>query len=104
MHEKYAKDGLACLSVSLDDPKEKGKLENTKEFLQARKAFFTNVVLDEDQDFWTAKLRISGPPCIYVFNREGKWMRFYNPPGSPDPKEGEHYREVEKLVTEWLKK
>jgi hypothetical protein len=95
LHEKYSKDGLVCLSVSLDDPREKGKLARVQKFLEARKASFTNVILDEDQEFWQKKFNFFGPPCVYVFNQEGKWVRFVD--------DGEHYPQIEKLVVQWLK-
>jgi hypothetical protein len=94
LHEKYAKDGLVCFSVSLDDPREKGKLVKVQKFLAARKATFTNLLLDEDQDFWLKKFKFNGPPCVYVFNQEGKWVRFVD--------DEDHYKKIDKLVGEWL--
>jgi thiol-disulfide isomerase/thioredoxin len=96
LHEKYGNEGLVCISVSLDNPAEKDRLPRVIKFLESRKAYFTDVLLDEDQDFWLTKLNFKGPPCVYVFNREGKWVRFV---AEDDP-----YTKVEKLVAAWLKK
>jgi hypothetical protein len=94
LHEKYAREGLVAVSVSLDDPKETGAKENVLKFLRARNANLTNLILDENQDFWQKKFNMDGPPSVYVFNREGKWKQWVG---------GEPYPEVEKLVVEFLK-
>jgi hypothetical protein len=95
MHRKYAKDGFEAISVSLDDPKDAKLMGNVARFLKAQSATFTNVVLDEKPEVWQEKLKFDGPPCVFVFNREGRWTKF-----SPFPE----YAEVEKLVLEYLKK
>jgi hypothetical protein len=91
LHDKYAKDGVVTLSVSLDEP---GDREAALKFLQKNRAAFTNLLLDEGQEFWQKKFNMDGPPTVYVFNREGKWNQFLG---------AEHYPEVEKLVVEFLK-
>ena len=94
MHKKYAKDGLAAISVSLDDPKDQKVRQRVIDFLQKQDASFTNLILDEKSEVWREKLKIDGPPCVFVFNREGKLKKF----DSPD------YVEIEKYVAELLKK
>jgi len=81
------------MSVSLDDPKESGAQAAVLKFLTERRAAFTNLILDESQEFWQKKFEMDGPPCVYVFNREGKWKRFQG----DDP-----YPEAEKAVVEFL--
>ena len=103
MHEKYAKEDVVVLSVSLDDPKEregKGSQSRTRAeivlaFLQQQKADFKNLILDENQEFWTEKFGFIAPPCVFVFNRDGKWRRF----SGKKP-----HAEAEKLVERYLKK
>jgi hypothetical protein len=95
MHRKYSKDGFAAVSVSLDDPKDERLMANVRKFLTGQKATFTNVVLNEKPEVWQMKLKFEGPPCVFVFNRAGKWTKF-----EPFPE----YAEVEKLVVEYLKK
>jgi hypothetical protein len=94
MHKKYGPQGFAAVSVSLDDPKDAALMATVRKFLVAQKATFTNLVLDEKPEVWQAKLRFDGPPCIYVFNRAGKWTKF-------DP--FFDYADVEKQVVEYLK-
>lgn len=94
MHKKHAKEGLAAISVSLDDPQDKKARQNVIDFLRKQKATFTNLILDEKAEVWREKLKFDGPPCVFVFNRDGKPKQFE----SPD------YAEIEKYVAELLKK
>lgn len=72
MHTKFAAEGLAAVSVSLDDPAEAGTTAKVQRFLDARNATFANYVLDERPAVWQAKLKVDGPPVVYVFNRKGE--------------------------------
>ena len=94
MHRRYAKDGFEAVSVSLDDPLDKETMDKIAKFLQSKQATFTNVVLDEKPEVWQEKLQFDGPPCVFVFNREGKWTRFM-------PVD---YGDVEKLVAQYMGK
>ena len=98
LHEKHAKDGLIAVSISLDASAEKEEGLRWKadalKFLQTHRATFTNLLLDEDQEFWQKKFHVFGPPVVFVFDREGKWTQF----------KGENvHADVEKLVTELLR-
>jgi hypothetical protein len=77
MHQKYAKDGLVVMSVSLDpiqeDPASK---DRAFKFLQAKGATFTNLLLDEPLEVWSERLHFVAPPCQFVFNKQGKWTKF----------------------------
>jgi hypothetical protein len=94
MHKKYGKDDFAAVSVSLDDPKDAKAQERVLEFLRKQKATFTNLVLDEKAEVWQEKLKFTGPPCVFVFTRDGKYEKFE----SPD------YAAIEKRVDELVKK
>jgi thiol-disulfide isomerase/thioredoxin len=80
LHEQYQSKGLAVISVALDsledDPSKKEQCET---FLKKKKATFTNLLLDEPLDFWVKKFQMKegGPPCFYVFSRQGKWTQFH---------------------------
>jgi hypothetical protein len=98
MHEKYAKDGLVVISVALDDIHEEPESKDRAlKFLKDKKATFTNLLLDEPIDFWQKKFEFVGPPTVYVFNRQGKWIRF-----KADEADIDH-EQIEKLVVEMLK-
>jgi hypothetical protein len=94
MQKKYAKDGVVAISVSVDDPKDKKAMQNVIDFLRKQKAAFTNLVLDEKPEVWQEKLKINGPPCVFVFNRDGPYEKFESP----------EYADIEKYVVKLLKK
>jgi hypothetical protein len=95
MQKKYGNDGLVAISVSLDDPAEKDVKEKVTKILQKQKAAFENFILDEKPEAWQKQFEIEGPPCIFVFNREGKYQKFNT---------GEKYDTIEKVVVQFLKK
>jgi hypothetical protein len=96
MHKKYAKDGLAAFSCALDDPKGKNIKDKLLKFLKEKKATFPNFLLNESAENWQEKLKIDGPPAVFVFDREGKPAKKFT--------EDFSYAEVEKLVSELIKK
>jgi thiol-disulfide isomerase/thioredoxin len=96
LHEKYAAEGLAAVSVCVTfDEDAELPTEKTRalQFLQQKKATFTNLYLNEKPDVLKERLRIESIPCVYVFNREGKWYQF---------KDG-NYDDVEKRALELLR-
>jgi len=92
LHRKYAADGLSAVSVSLD---EKTGHDGAKAFLEARGAAFANYRLDEVPAVWQAKLKVQGPPLVYVFNRRGELEQKFA--------DDIDYAAVEKLAAELLK-
>jgi hypothetical protein len=98
MRRKYSAEGLVAVSVSLDDPADAQAKEAVLKFLKARQATFTNVLLDETAEVWQEKLKFAGPPCFFVFNRDGKYRKFAG--GEVD----EDLGNVEKQAVEFLKK
>ncbi len=98
MHRKYGKDGLACLSVSVDEVKDQGK---TLDFLKKQGAGFPNYLLDEETEFWQNKWDMNAPPAVFVFDRDNRRAAKFD---SGDPDKDFSYADVEKLVLELLKK
>jgi hypothetical protein len=96
MQKKYAKDGVVAVSVNLDNPSDDGVKEKIQKYLTSQKAAFTNLILDEKIEVWQKKLNIVGPPCVFVFDQDGKVAKKFD--------SGEKYNEVEKLVVDLLKK
>ena len=94
MQKKYRKDGLAAVSVSLDDASDVETEKKVLRILQKHRATFTNVILKEEMEAWQKKLGIEGPPAVFVFGRDGKYKKFTM---------GEHYDKIEKHVAELLK-
>jgi hypothetical protein len=56
------------------------------------------VILDEPAEFIQEKLHYVLSPCMFVFNRDGKWTQFNSDDGNKID-----YAVVEKLVVESLK-
>lgn len=76
LHRKFESKGLAVISVALDSLEDNPKVKDRAlSFLKKQKANFTNLLLNETEDFWQKKFRMDGPPCMYVFNRQGKWTQ-----------------------------
>jgi thiol-disulfide isomerase/thioredoxin len=95
MQHRYEKDGLVCLSLSVDPPK---KRESALAFLKEHNATIANYWIDEPEDFWQDKFDTGGPPVVFVFDRQGKRAAKFesnNPPFKP--------ADIEKLVQQLLK-
>jgi thiol-disulfide isomerase/thioredoxin len=97
LNQKHAKDSLLAVSVSLDDLSEDGARAKVQKFLEAQKATFTNLILDEKPEVWQAKLKIDGPPLVIVFNKDGGLeQKFVD--------KAVDYEKIGQLVAELLKK
>ena len=73
LHNQYKNDGLVAVSVALDDPADAKIKDRIIAFLDKQKADgLTNLQLDEPVEVWQKKLDIDGPPCVYVFDRDGR--------------------------------
>ncbi len=94
MSDRYRDRGLVVISVNVDpNPQQKEVQDKALKFLQAQKAAFTNLMLDEPAAEWSKKLGIESLPAVFVFDREGRWRRFTDPATPED---------VEKQAVEWL--
>jgi thiol-disulfide isomerase/thioredoxin len=98
MHKKYAKEGLAVVSVSLDPVDDATARDDALKFLKKVGAEFTNLYLEEPADFWQKKLGFPGPPCYFVFNRQGQWTKF-----EPVGEAPVDYEAMEKFIVERLR-
>jgi hypothetical protein len=98
MHTKLADKGLVVLTVSVDPPHMKDLVEQANDFLRKQQPPFVNLHLDEPEKVWGNKLGFTFPPCVYVFDRRGKWIRFRG----LDYDEEKLHHEVEKTVRRLL--
>ena len=94
MHNKYAKDGLVCMSVSVD---EKDQRDDALKFLKGQKAEFPNYWIDEEAEVWSKKLDVPAPPAVIVFGRDGQRAKTFT------TEEAFTYEDVEKVVGPLLK-
>ncbi len=99
MHRKYAKQGLAVISLSLDDPSDKAAVAEAEKFLKEKKAVFTNVLLDENFGDGFEKLNINAIPAVFVYGPDGKEVKRFT---MDDPNNQFTYDEVEKAVVALL--
>lgn len=95
LHRKHAADGLTAISVSLDDAEDDEVRERVRRFLTVQQAAFANFLLAEKPSAWQAKLKIDGPPCLFLFDRQGRLVKKYH--------DHVDYDEVERLVIGLLK-
>lgn len=94
MHKKYAAKGLVAISVSFDEAEQRAEAEK---FLVKHNATFTNLWLDEPQEFWMKKFRINTVPCVFVYDRQGKWIQF-----KTEGAREVDYADIEKAVIQLL--
>jgi thiol-disulfide isomerase/thioredoxin len=97
LHRRYGKDGVACVSVSLDDADQQAK---PLKFLKAQGAAFTNYLLDESAKTWQEVFDINGPPAVFVYSRDGKLAQRFD---HNDPNKQYTHADVEKLVQKLIK-
>lgn len=96
LHEKHAKDGVVCMSLTVDELKDR---EAALKFLRKQRATFANLIIDEEAHVWQDHFDLKGVPAVFVFDRTGKQHRFDN----DDPDRQFTYTDVEKLLAKLLK-
>jgi hypothetical protein len=98
MHKKHADKGLVVITVSVDPPDEKEMIGRANAFLRKIESPFRNLHMNEPTEFWNDKLGFNTPPCYYVFDRQGKWVRFR----ATDYRDGVPYAEMDKVIMKML--
>lgn len=99
LHRKLADQGLKVISLTLDDPTDKKAVAAAEQFLQEKKAVFTNILLDENYGDGYDRLDINAIPAVFLFDPEGKEVKRYT---MDDPDHQFTYDQVEKDVTALL--
>lgn len=69
MHKDFAKDGLVCMSVTIDELEQK---DAALRFLRSKNATFANYLLNEDAAVWQTKWQLKGVPAVFVFGKDGQ--------------------------------
>jgi len=98
LHNQHVKDGLVCVSVSVDPIEDK---DNALKFLKEKKATFFNILLDEEPDIWQTKWGFVAVPAVVVYGRDGKIAKKFT---YDDPKNQFTYEDVEKFLKPLLEK
>jgi hypothetical protein len=108
MLNKYGKDGLAVIGVTLDDPKDAQARARAAKFLEKQKVPFRNVALDAPPEKRPAPLQFitkSGVPGVFVFNRDNRHVKKLPVLDAKDePVEEVKEDVIEKVVAEQIKK
>lgn len=91
LHKAHAKDGLICMSISVDDIKDKDKAH---EFLKKQSATFANYILTADSENWQDHWNITAVPAVVVYHN-GKVARTFT---NDDPDNQFTYADVEKYL------
>jgi thiol-disulfide isomerase/thioredoxin len=78
LHNKYGAKGVVAVSVALDDPGNRETRGAIERFLTRQQAYFLNVILDAQPEEWQRRLKIVGPPCVYVFNQDNNIVQKLN--------------------------
>jgi thiol-disulfide isomerase/thioredoxin len=99
MHRKFHPQGLAVISLSLDDPSDAAAVAEAEKFLKEKKATFTNVLLDEKFPEGFEKLNINAIPAVFLYGPDGKEVRRFT---MDDPNNQFTYDEVEQAVAALL--
>lgn len=97
LHQQHGKDGVVCMSVSVDDAEKK---EQALKFLTAKGAAFPNYLLDEDAEVWQKNWKVKGVPVVFVFGKDGTQAAKFDSDGDKEFT----YKEVTAKVEELLKK
>jgi hypothetical protein len=96
MHKKLADKGLVVIVVSVDDVKKKEHVDAANVFLREENPPFIKLLLDAPHEQWSKKLDFTFPPFYYVFNRDGRWVRF------PEDGDNDFYGKMDKAIIEMV--
>ena len=96
LHEEHAKDGLVCMSLSVDEKEDE---QVALGFLRSRQASFANFLIDERAQVWQNHFALKGVPAVFIFDRAGNQVARFD---GDDPDNQFTYDQVEKKVAELL--
>jgi thiol-disulfide isomerase/thioredoxin len=96
LHEQHAREGLVCMSLSVDD---KDDRQAALDFLKERQADFANFLIDEPAHVWQNHFVLKGVPAVFIWDRAGKQAARFD---GDDPDNQFTYAQVEKKVAELL--
>lgn len=95
LHNEFAKDGLVCISLSVDL---EDNYDGALEFLKKQKATIPNYILwdtEENKDILQKKFEHCAIPIFHVFDRDGRKIKTWDGRIKHD--------EIDKLIQDLLK-
>ena len=99
MHRKYADQGLAVMSASLDDRDDPKAVAEARKFLKEKGATFPNFLIDEEFPGAYEKFDIGPIPAVFLYGPDGKEVKRFT---LEDASNQFTYDQVEKVVKELL--
>jgi len=95
LHDRYSKEGLVCMSVSIDSEEND---PSSLAFLKSKGATFSNFRMEKPEEL-TSRWRFSYIPAVFVFDQKGKRYSYI----SGDPIVPFSYANVEAKVKELIR-
>jgi thiol-disulfide isomerase/thioredoxin len=102
-------DQVVCISFNTDfsgakdEPPESFR-KRVQEFLTARKARLFNVLSSDPSEEFYTKIRLGGPPAVFVYDRQGKLVKRFDNSQVPKTPELTYKNDVVPLVERLLAK
>ncbi len=93
LHQKYAPEGVVCISLSVDEAENEGK---ALAFLKEKGAAFPNYRTSEED--WGEKFGIGAIPAVRVYDKNGKETKFTREDGNTFGYESDVEPFVKKLL------
>jgi thiol-disulfide isomerase/thioredoxin len=82
LHKKHNKDGVTCISMSVDDrddqPDGRDLEADLKKFLTKQNATFENFLIAEKPAVWSNAWKFQVVPAVRVYGRDGKLARQFD--------------------------
>ena len=100
MHKKFADKGFVIIMVSVDPADQKDLVKQANEFLRKTQPPFMQLHLQDSDEVWSKKLDFTIPPCYFVFDRRGKWVRFRGGDQDDEVLHAELEKTIVRLVNE----
>jgi len=95
LSHRYQNQGVAVVSISVDDREDKRAVEQARRFLLERKAAFRNYLMDENILDAFEKLGVQGIPAVFIYDRAGRQRYFLN---ADDPNHQFSAKDVDEAV------
>jgi thiol-disulfide isomerase/thioredoxin len=78
LSRRFRDQGVAVISISVDDREDKRAVEMARKFLAEQNAAFRNYLMDENILDAFEKLGVQGIPAVFVYDRTGRQRYFLN--------------------------
>ena len=106
LQKRFAKQ-VACISFNTDyagakDEPPEAFRKRVQDFLTSQKADLLNVLSSDPNDDFYTKIRLGGPPAVFVYDRQGKLVKRFDNSQVPKTPEFNYKNNVVPLVERLL--